>query len=45
VESGRYQGEIMAKMYENLDVWKEAIDLAVTIYNVTNNFPKFEQYC
>jgi len=31
-------------MYENLEVWKEAIDLAVTIYSVTDNFPKEETY-
>jgi four helix bundle protein len=34
----------MAKMYENLDAWKEAIELAVTIYNVTNHFTKEETY-
>ncbi|HXX33246.1 MAG TPA: four helix bundle protein [Thermodesulfobacteriota bacterium] len=44
MESGRYRKEIMAKMYENLEVWKEAIDLAVTIYSVTDNFPKEETY-
>jgi len=32
----------MAKMYENLDVWKEATNLTVQIYNVTKNFPKEE---
>jgi four helix bundle protein len=32
----------MAKMYENLDVWKESTNLAVQIYQVTQNFPKEE---
>ncbi len=32
----------MAKMYENLDAWKEATDLAVRIYEVTKNYPKEE---
>jgi four helix bundle protein len=32
----------MAKMYENLDAWKEATNLAVQIYQVTKNFPKEE---
>lgn len=32
----------MAKMYENLDAWREATNLAVKIYQVTKNFPKEE---
>ena len=32
----------MAKMYENLDAWKEATDLAVRIYEITRIFPKEE---
>ena len=32
----------MAKMYENLDAWKEATNLAVQIYQTTKNFPKEE---
>ena len=32
----------MAKMYENLDAWKEATNLAVQIYQITKNFPKEE---
>ena len=32
----------MAKMYENLDVWKESTNLAVQIYKITKNFPKEE---
>ncbi len=32
----------MAKMFENLDAWKEATDLAVRIYEITKNFPKEE---
>jgi len=31
-------------MYENLDVWKEATDLAVQIYRITQDFPKEEIY-
>jgi len=34
----------MAKMYENLDVWKEATNLAVQIYQITKDFPKEEIY-
>ena len=34
----------MAKMYENLDAWKEATDLAVRIYEITRIFPKEEIY-
>jgi len=29
-------------MYENLDAWREATNLAVKIYQVTKNFPKEE---
>jgi len=32
----------MAKMYENLEAWKEATNLAVQIYQITKNFPKEE---
>jgi four helix bundle protein len=32
----------MAKMYENLDAWKEATDLAVRTYEITKTFPKEE---
>ena len=32
----------MAKMYENLDAWKEATNLAVQVYKITKNFPKEE---
>ncbi len=34
----------MAKMYENLDAWKEATNLAVRIYQITRTFPKEEIY-
>jgi len=34
----------MAKMYENLDAWKEATSLAVRIYQITRTFPKEEMY-
>lgn len=30
--------------FENLDVWKEAINFAQEIYQVTKNFPKEEQF-
>ena len=34
----------MAKMYENLEAWKEAVNLAIQIYEITKNFPKEEIY-
>lgn len=34
----------MAKNYENLEIWKEAIKLAVLIYKETEGFPKKELY-
>jgi four helix bundle protein len=34
----------MAKMYENLEAWKEPTDLAVRIYEITKSFPKEEIY-
>ena len=34
----------MAKNYENLEVWKEAVKLAVLIYKETKGFPKEELY-
>ena len=36
------RGKEMAKMYENLDAWKEATNLAVKIYQITKTFPKKE---
>jgi four helix bundle protein len=36
------RGKELAKMYENLDAWREATNLAVKIYQVTKNFPKEE---
>jgi four helix bundle protein len=32
----------MGKTYEDLDAWKEAIHLAVQVYQVTRGFPKDE---
>ncbi len=32
----------MAKMYENLDAWKESTNLAVNICQMTKTFPKEE---
>ena len=34
----------MAKNYENLEIWKEAIRLAALIYKETKNFPREELY-
>ncbi len=34
----------MAKTFEKLDAWKNAIDLALLIYQTTRNFPKDEIY-
>ncbi len=34
----------MAKMYENLDAWKEAVNLGIQIYETTKTFPKEEIY-
>ncbi len=31
-------------MYENLDAWKQATDLAIRIYEVTRTFPRDEIY-
>jgi four helix bundle protein len=31
-------------MYENLDAWKQATDLAVQIYQITHTFPREEIY-
>lgn len=30
--------------YKDLILWQRAVDLAVNIYHLTNNFPKEEQY-
>jgi four helix bundle protein len=35
---------MIAKMYENLDAWKEAVNLAIQIYETTKNFPREEIY-
>jgi four helix bundle protein len=43
VEGGR-KLFIMAKNYENLEIWKEAIKLAALIYKETKKFPKEELY-
>jgi four helix bundle protein len=32
----------MAKMYENLDAWKEAVNLTIRIYEITKTFPREE---
>ncbi len=34
----------MAKTFEKLDAWKNAIDLAFHIYKITQDFPKEEIY-
>lgn len=35
----------MAKNYETLDAWKEAVELATAIYEITATFPKEELFC
>ncbi len=32
------------KSYRDLQVWQRAVELAVHVYQVTDNFPKSEQY-
>jgi hypothetical protein len=32
------------KTHRDLDVWKEGIDLAISIYKVAEEFPKEEKY-
>lgn len=34
----------MAKNYENLKIWQEAIVLATKIYKITRDYPKEEQF-
>ena len=34
----------MARVFETLDVWKNAVDLAVQIYKMTKTFPDDELY-
>ncbi|OGP53238.1 MAG: hypothetical protein A2162_10820 [Deltaproteobacteria bacterium RBG_13_52_11b] len=34
----------MAEMFENLDAWKQATELAIRIYEVTAAFPKEEMF-
>lgn len=38
------KGEIDMRPHERLDVWRKAIDLVVSIYEVTNEFPDRERY-
>ena len=33
------------KTHKDLDVWKDGIELVVTIYQITKVFPKEELYC
>jgi four helix bundle protein len=30
--------------YKELKIWQKSVDLAVKVYEITNNFPKEEQY-
>ena len=30
--------------YKNYEIWKKAHELSLTIYKISNNFPKTEQY-
>jgi len=32
------------KSYEDLIVWKKAMDLVIAVYELTNTYPKSEQY-
>lgn len=34
----------MAQSYENLNIWKESVTLAATLYKMTKTFPKNEQF-
>lgn len=34
----------MIKSYKDLQVWQKAVDLSVKVYQVTDEFPKSEQY-
>ena len=34
----------MKHNFKNLNIWKQSIDLAVDIYEETENFPKSEEY-
>ena len=34
----------MIKNYRDLDVWQKSMDLVVSCYNVSKNFPKHELY-
>jgi four helix bundle protein len=35
----------MSGTYEDLEVWREAMDLVESVYTHTRDFPKQEQYC
>ena len=37
-------GDYSTANFEDLDAWKHAIELAVAIYNLTNNYPKSELF-
>lgn len=34
----------MARNYENLEIWKKSIELAVFIYKISSDFPRDEVY-
>ena len=34
----------MSENYENLDAWKEAIELSLMVHNITEKFPKKEEH-
>jgi four helix bundle protein len=38
------QGPVFYRAHKRLDVWKESIDLAALMYQVTSDFPKHEMY-
>jgi four helix bundle protein len=37
-------GGIVIKSYRDLTVWQDGLKLAVSVYRVTNSFPKHELY-
>jgi len=37
--------EMTVKSYQNLDVWKNSIDLVVDVYKLTKKLPPEERYC
>jgi four helix bundle protein len=38
------ENEVGVKSYKDLKVWKKSVELSVKVYNVTEDFPKNQQY-